>query len=250
VALALLLLLLAGSVQAGAPAGESILARHVTLQLEAQPVQTALTAIETQLNIHFLYSQQLIGAERKVSLQAVNQPLSEVLQSLLDPLHIKYEVVKSGILLVPIVEFRTAAIPITGRVLDASGQPIPGATVLEQGTTNGTSTDEDGRFSLRVQPGATLVVSAIGLKTQQVTVGERTTFEVRLQASATDLADVVVVGSRGLPRTDVERPSPVDVLNARELQLTGQTDLGQQVQFNSPSFNSAKTGVNGVAKSA
>jgi iron complex outermembrane receptor protein len=73
---------------------------------------------------------------------------------------------------------------------------------------------------------------------------------VRLVASATDLSDVVVVGSRGLPRTDVERPSPVDVLNAKELQATGQVDLGQQVQFNSPSFNSAKTGVNGVANYA
>jgi len=81
-------------------------------------------------------------------------------------------------------------------------------------------------------------------------VGERTTFEVRLAASTTDLGDVTVVGSRGRPRTDVERPSPVDVLSAKELQATGQTDLGQQAQFNSPSFNSAKTGVNGVANYA
>ncbi len=139
---------------------------------------------------------------------------------------------------------------VSGRVLSETGEPMPGATVLEQGTTNGTGTDNDGRFSLRVQPGATLVISAIGFKTQQIAVGERSTVEVRLAASATDLSDVVVVGSRGLPRTDVERPSPVDVLNAKELQATGQVDLAQQVQFNSPSFNSAKTGINGVANYA
>ncbi|WP_375434377.1 TonB-dependent receptor domain-containing protein [uncultured Hymenobacter sp.] len=144
-----------------------------------------------------------------------------------------------------------ADVAIKGRIMGGpGGEAIPGATVVEQGTTNGTSTDAEGRFSLTVKPGATLVVSAIGFKSQQIAVGNQTTLEVRLETSTTDLSEVTVVGSRGLPRTDVERPSPVDVLNAKELQLTGQTDLGQQVQFNSPSFNSAKTGVNGVANYA
>ena len=142
------------------------------------------------------------------------------------------------------------AIPVSGRITNEQGEAIPGATVVEKGTTNGTGTNSDGTFLLNVQPGATLVVSAVGFTTQQVQIGERTRIDVQLAASVTDLTDVVVVGSRGLPRTDVERPSPVDVLNAKELRATGQVDLGQQVQFNSPSFNSAKTGVNGVANYA
>ncbi len=247
----LALLLLPAAAMAHRAAAEDVLARHLTLRLEAQTVKTVLATIESQVNIHFLYSEQLIGAGRKVSVAVVDQPLSGVLETLLAPLKIKYEVVTSGILLAPTAPVAAAdPIPVSGRVLDAEGQPMAGATVLEQGTNNGTGTDGEGRFNLKVQPGATLVISAIGFKSQQLAVGARTTFEVRLAASATDLGDVVVVGSRGLPRTDVERPSPVDVLNAKELQLTGQTDLGQQVQFNSPSFNSAKTGVNGVANYA
>jgi iron complex outermembrane receptor protein len=227
-----------------------VLSRPVTLRLEGQPIKEVLASIEGQVNSHFLYSQQLIGAGRRVSVAATNEPLSGVLQSLLLPLGIQYEVVSSGILLAPAANGVRAGIPIKGRILDENGAGMPGVTVLEQGTTNGTGTDSDGRFTLSVQPGAFLVISAVGYKTQTLAVGERTTFDVRLAASATDLSDVVVVGSRGLPRTDVERPMPVDVLNAKELQLTGQTDLGQQVQFNSPSFNSAKTGVNGVANYA
>ena len=230
------------------PAADNVLARHVTLQLEAQPVKTVLATIESQVHIRFLYSQQLIGAERRVSVAAVDEPLSGVLQTLLGPLRIGYEVVSSGIVLAPSAAM--APIPVSGRVVDERGAGMPGVTVLEQNTTNGTGTDGDGRFSLKVQPGAILVVSAVGYKTQQLVVGTRASFEVRMAPSATDLGDVTVVGSRGLPRTDVERPMPVDVLNAKELQLTGQTDLGQQVQFNSPSFNSAKTGVNGVANYA
>ncbi|MEH3035810.1 MAG: TonB-dependent receptor [Sphingomonas adhaesiva] len=62
--------------------------------------------------------------------------------------------------------------------------------------------------------------------------------------------DIVVVGSRGKPRTDVDRPVPVDVVSNVELRATGQTDLGQQVQFSSPSFSSSKYGVNGATNFA
>lgn len=61
---------------------------------------------------------------------------------------------------------------------------------------------------------------------------------------------VTVIGSRGKPRTDVERPVPVDVLSSADLKITGQTDLAQQVQFTSPSFNSTKFGINGATNFA
>jgi iron complex outermembrane recepter protein len=61
---------------------------------------------------------------------------------------------------------------------------------------------------------------------------------------------LTVIGSRGKPRTDVDRPVPVDVVSTEELKSTGQTDLGQQIQFTSPSFNSAKYGVNGATNFA
>lgn len=63
-------------------------------------------------------------------------------------------------------------------------------------------------------------------------------------------SDIVVIGSRGKPRTDVDRPVAVDVVSNVELRATGQTDLGQQIQFTSPSFNSAKYGVNGATNFA
>ena len=68
--------------------------------------------------------------------------------------------------------------------------------------------------------------------------------------SVSEIESVTVIGSRGIARTDVERPVPVDIVNAAELAGTGQTDLAQQVQFTSPSFNSAKYGVNGTTNYA
>lgn len=69
-------------------------------------------------------------------------------------------------------------------------------------------------------------------------------------AAASDEPSITVIGSRGRPRTDVERPVAVDVVSSEELTRTGQTDLGQQVQFTSPSFNSSKFGINGATNFA
>ena len=85
----------------------------------------------------------------------------------------------------------------------------------------------------------------------QTTATPASDVPVAVTAAAEDeAATIVVVGSRGKPRTDVDRPVPVDVLTATELKATGQTDLGQQVQFTSPSFNSTKYGVNGATNFA
>ncbi len=83
---------------------------------------------------------------------------------------------------------------VSGRVVGADGNAIPGATVVERGTTNGASSGADGNFSLSVRPGATLVISSIGYTTQNIVVGGRSTLNVTLAASTTDLGEAVVVG--------------------------------------------------------
>ena len=83
---------------------------------------------------------------------------------------------------------------ISGRVLGSDGGALPGATVLERGTTNGTSSGADGQFSLSVQPGASLVISSVGYTAQTVAVGSQSTINVTLAVAATALNEAVVVG--------------------------------------------------------
>jgi iron complex outermembrane receptor protein len=132
-------------------------------------------------------------------------------------------------------------ITVTGRVLSATGEAQPGATVLERGTTNGTATGANGEFSLSVSPQATLTFSALGFAPQQVPVQGRTSLDVRLVASATDLGDVVVTGSRAANgRSNVLTASPVDVISAREIKAFAQTDVSQVLTYVAPSFQSAR----------
>lgn len=83
---------------------------------------------------------------------------------------------------------------ISGTVIDASGMGMPGVSVLEKGTTNGTSTNIDGQFNLKVGEKATLVVSFIGFKTQMISVEGKTNFKITLAEDTQQLDQVVVVG--------------------------------------------------------
>ena len=83
---------------------------------------------------------------------------------------------------------------VTGKIIGADG-PLPGANVLLKGTTTGTSTDANGDFTLNVRgANPVLVISAIGSKTQEVTVGNRSTISVTLADDATALDEVIVTG--------------------------------------------------------
>ena len=82
---------------------------------------------------------------------------------------------------------------ITGTVVDAQG-PVIGASIMEKGTSNGAITDFDGNFSLSVKPGATIVISYIGYETQEIKVGDQSTFNITLKDDNAVLEEVVVVG--------------------------------------------------------
>lgn len=139
---------------------------------------------------------------------------------------------------------------ITGVVLDENGESIIGAEVLIKGSARGTVSDVEGRFSILANKGEFLRVLFIGYQEKEVLVTDSKQYSIVLKEGASALSEVVIIGSRSKPRTDVNRVVPVDIIKAKDLITTGQTDLGQMIQFSSPSFNSAKYGVNGTTNYA
>jgi len=166
--------------------------------------------------------------------------------------HFKLPIMKNNLLITLFMLFIVCAAQaqVVGIVNDENGDPMFPATIAIEGTSKGTTTDINGKFSIDANIGDVLVISYVGYEDMKMTIDSRTNYDINM-ASGLDLnLNVTVVGSRGKPRTDVERPVPVDVVTAKELQVTGQTDLGQMAQFTSPSFNSAKYGVNGTTNYA
>ena len=90
--------------------------------------------------------------------------------------------------------FQSSPRKITGQVKDALGEPIIGANVVVKGTTNGTITDMDGKFSLNVEKGATLVISYIGFSNQEIKIGNQTNLSITMKEDSEALDEVIVVG--------------------------------------------------------
>ncbi|GAC1368279.1 MAG: TonB-dependent receptor [Hymenobacter sp.] len=200
----LLLCLFSGIGSAFASAAEPVLEQPITLQAKDERMASVLSKIEGQASVHFQYSRQLIGASRRVSVDAVGQPLAQVLNQLLEPLHINYKLVNDGIILRPAVATMAPADgPVTGRVVDEKGAGLPGVNVVIKGGANGTQTDADGKFTLAVPTGATLVFSFVGYTSQEVAVGTQTTINVTLAPDTKALNEVVVVGYGTQRRQDL-----------------------------------------------
>ena len=125
---------------------------------------------------------------------------------------------------------------ISGTVKDESG-PLPGVSVIVKGTTNGTTTDFDGNYSITANNGDTLVFSYVGYDTQEVVVSG-STLNITLK-SGVALDEVVLIGSRNPSRTAIDTPVPVDVIDISELTSAGpQVNLNQILNFVAPSFTS------------
>ncbi|GAA4800661.1 TonB-dependent receptor [Litoribaculum gwangyangense] len=125
---------------------------------------------------------------------------------------------------------------VSGTVTDESG-PLPGVSVIVKGTTIGTTTDFDGKYSINANNGDILVFSYVGYDTQQITVTSKT-INVLLKAGVA-LDEVVLIGSRNPSRTAIDTPVPVDVIDISELTSAGpQVNLNQILNFVAPSFTS------------
>jgi iron complex outermembrane receptor protein len=228
------------------------------LSFQNVEIQTALSQIEKVAEVKFIYSPSMINAERKISLKVQNQKLSEVLSHLFIPLSINYKNFgnqfilstneKVGVIIMPTPPTLPVAEPISGKVNDAKGQALPGVSIVVKGTKRGTTTDTNGDFKINADKGETLVFSFIGFKNSEIIIAESNTLNVSLVEETAQLSEVVVVGSRfAKPRTDVDRPVAVDVISAKEIQSSGQVDLGQSITYTAPSFNAVKFGINDSA---
>ncbi|MBQ4819120.1 TonB-dependent receptor [Aquimarina sp. MMG016] len=132
---------------------------------------------------------------------------------------------------------------VTGTVTDSDGTPLPGVNIIEKGTDNGTTTDFNGKYSIEASPDGTLVFSYVGFASKQVSVNSQATVNVTLSSGA-ELEEVILVGSRGLPRSNTASSLPIDVLPAKELTSTGQITFDKALQYRIPSFNTVQTPVN------
>ena len=226
---------------------QHVLDREVTLNVKEKKLEYVLNKIEEQTKVMFVFSPKLIQSNRLVTISKSKEKLSAVLNELGSNLHLEYEVAGDKVLLKRQLSDKAglesenstpdiAPVPITGKITNSKGEPLSGASVVVKNKSGGTSTNANGVFTINADEGDVLVITIIGYKTQEITVGSQHELTINMEDAVAELS-TVVVGSRSLrPRTNVESPVPVDVISSKDLLGTGQIEPAQQIQYTAPSF--------------
>lgn len=134
-------------------------------------------------------------------------------------------------------------ITVSGTVVDAAGQPLPGVNILEAGTSNGTITDYDGRFTLNVSPRATLKASYIGYKAQSVALDGRKSVNIKLQEDSEALDEVVVIGYGAVRKADLA--GSVAVMDSKSFRDQPITQVSDALQGRVAGVNVVSDGIPG-----
>lgn len=179
-----------------------------------------ISEIEKTTDYVFIYNEDVISTlKNEVDVEVTNQSLDEVLNLLLEGTDLAYSLSSKQVTLykdeskkvyaqitssAPLAVQQPSGKTITGRVTDTYGESLPGVTVLIKGTSKGTITDVDGNFTLTDVPeNATLQFSFVGMKSQEIPIGNQTRFDVMMEEEAIGLEEVVAIGYGTMKKSDL-----------------------------------------------
>lgn len=214
--------------------------QNVTINVNNAELKSVFNKIENLTDYNFFYNNSLIDVTKKVSLNANNQDLNQVLATLFDKTNIDYRLLKNQIILFPknnesVIKVIEDLIKnenldneietiikdvlqneITGIVTDVNGSPLIGVNIIIQGTYTGTQTDFDGNYTIQANKGDVLEFSYLGMKTQTVTVGDSNTVNVTMEEDAESLNEIVVT-ALGIKKEAKKLGYSVQTINSDEL---------------------------------
>lgn len=173
---------------------------RISLDIKNQTVQEVLEQIEAESDFSFFYNDRHVDLNRKVSVSVNDTDIFKILEAVFSGTNVGYSVVENRIVLSikssnPVIAQKEKK--ITGTVVDVTGIPVVGANVMIKGTTNGTVTDIDGKFSLSAEKGDILEVSYIGYLPCERKIGNESTLAIILKEDMKVLDEIVVTGYGG-----------------------------------------------------
>lgn len=210
-------------------------AQKVTINLKQVKLERVFDAITQQTGLTVAYSRPTVNPDRIVSIQTDHEELSSVLTRLFSGSNIDFEISKKKIYLKDKSSLESSQSgggrtkKISGKILDDKGEPVIGASILVQGSNNGTISDINGNYSLADVPeSGTLIISYIGYKTLNLPAQGKDLAKIVLQEDTKMIDEVVVVGYGVQRKRDVTtsiasmRASDLDVpVSSLDQAMTG-----------------------------
>lgn len=200
------------------------------------PVDEVFNIIQKQTKYRFLYPQDLFVNMPNVQLKKGVILVSKLLEQSLSGTNVNFKlsenytiVIKENSKIDDLTVIIVQQHQVSGTITDQANLPLPGANIIEKGTTNGTQSDLDGKYKITLKnKNSILVVSFLGFVTKEIAVNNQTIVNVVLQENAASLDEIVVVGYGTQNRSKIT--GAVGTLTAKDLEKRTVTDVRQALQ--------------------
>ncbi|MBN1599480.1 MAG: TonB-dependent receptor [Bacteroidales bacterium] len=217
-------------------AAEPQLTEKIELKVSNITLKEALREIENQSTYTFVYNDASIDVDQMVTVDASVISIKELLDIMLEGKGLEYTIVDSQIVITKAKAGQDEKRTITGSVTDSeTGEPLPGVSIVEKGTNNGTITNLDGNFTVIVNSNAVITISYVGYISQDISVAGQTEFKVELEPDIISLEDVVVIGYGTVKKSDLT--GAVASISAEELQQSAVAGIDQAIQGRTAGVN-------------
>jgi len=225
---------------------------EISLDIKNQPIIKVLDEIESETDLRFIFGSEIYDFQKVISLSVNNAKLDEVINLIFEN-RLSYDLNENVVLLkkstekqveinniqtktelnvLKIKQDNVIQIIVKGTVTDSKGNPLPGASVIESGTDNGTTTDFDGNFSLTVdEENPTLEVTFIGFVGQNVVASSDSSISIMLMDDIAGLDEIVLTGYGSQNKRDIT--SSISVLDLEGVSEKANVDVGQLLQARS-----------------
>jgi len=213
---------------------------YITIDLKNASIEKVFESISEKTSFSFAYKQSMLSKNKKINIAETQKSLADVLRKVAQESNVQFRRVDETIHVnkreskESAVQEVFADVTVSGKISDENGDGLPGAAIVVKGSAGGTVTDLDGNYRLDVPSSdAVIVVSFVGYKTKEISVGSRSTIDIVMDVDATALEEIVVVGYGEVNRrdltgaigsvnsVDIVRSNPVQAAAALQGQVAG-----------------------------
>ena len=206
---------------------------RVSLDLSNVNIKTLINEIESQTELGFLYNLNEIKGVKHIYVEANDETVKEILDRVLENTGLTYELDRNVIVIKPnpLPIKQEEKRKIIGTITDDTKVTLPGVSIVVKGTTNGVSTDFDGNFSLELPDDGpvTLLISFIGMESQEITVTNQERLDIVMSSSSEQLNEVTV--TTGYQKIDRKLfAGSATKLKAEDAKIAGVSDVGRMLE--------------------
>lgn len=221
----------------------------INLDLKNADLINVLDEIERQTDFYFLFNYEQVHMGKKIDVRLSNSKIEDALNNILNGTGLSYSIKGRQIVITKEGSEQTSNLSavsaqqkvVSGKVTDSSGSSLPGVSVVVKGSTSGTITDGNGNYSLsNVSANATLLFSFVGMKMQEVVVGNNKTINVTLVDETIGIEEVVAIGYGTVKKADLT--GAVSVVKTEALKNITALSVSNAIQGLVPGVNIRSSG--------